>query len=160
MINKNLFLISIILFAIFSRFIPHPPNFTPITAIALLSSKGFTNRWTIFLIPIISLFISDLFLGLHDSIPFVYGAFILITLLGISVKKISIGTVLISSAIFFLISNFGVWFYNYPITLDGLISCFTLAIPFFINTILGDLFYSAIMIYPYYALQKNNLISV
>ena len=159
MINKNSFLVSIILFAIFSRFIPHPPNFTPITAIALLSSKGFTTRWTIFLIPIISLFISDLFLRLHNSIPFVYGAFILITLLGISAKKISIGTVLMSSTIFFLVSNFGVWFYNYPITLDGLISCYALAIPFFLNTILGDLFYSVIMIYPYYALKKNNLIS-
>ena len=112
------------------------------------------------MIPLISLFISDLFLGFHDTIPFVYGAFILITLLGKMAKKITLGTVLMSSAIFFLISNFGVWFYNYPITLDGLISCFTLAIPFFINTILGDLFYSAIMIYPYYALQKNNVISV
>ncbi len=159
MVNKNFFLISIILFAIFSRFIPHPPNFTPITAIALLSSKGFTNRWIILLIPMISLFISDLFLGLHDSIPFVYGAFILITLLGISAKKIEISTVLMSSTIFFLVSNFGVWFYNYPITLDGLISCYALAIPFFLNTILGDLFYSVIMIYPYYALKKNNLIS-
>ena len=159
MVNKNFFLISIILFAIFSRFIPHPPNFTPITAIALLSSKGFTNRWIILLIPMISLFISDLFLGLHDSIPFVYGAFILITLLGMSAKKIEISTVLISSTIFFLVSNFGVWFYNYPITLDGLISCYALAIPFFLNTILGDLFYSVIMIYPYYALKKNNLIS-
>jgi len=159
MINKNSFLVSIILFAIFSRFIPHPPNFTPITAIALLSSKGFTNRWTIFLIPIISLFISDLFLGLHNSIPFVYGAFILITLLGISAKKISIGTVLMSSTIFFFITNFGVWFYNYPLTLNGLISCYTLAIPFFLNTILGDLVYSGIMIYSYYALRKNKLIS-
>jgi len=159
MINKNSFLVSIILFAIFSRFIPHPPNFTPITAIALLSSKGFTNRWTIFLIPIISLFISDLFLGLHDSIPFVYGAFILITLLGISAKKISIGTVLMSSIIFFFISNFGVWFYNYPLTLNGLISCYTLAIPFFRNNNLGDLVYSGIMIYPYYVLRKNKLIS-
>ena len=159
MINKNFFLVSIILFAIFSRFIPHPPNFTPITAIALLCSKGFTNRWIIFLIPIISLFISDLFLGLHDSIPFVYGAFILITFLGISVKKISIGTVLMSSTIFFLISNFGVWFYNYPLTLNGFISCYTLATPFFLNTILGDLTYCAIMIYPYYALLKNKLIS-
>ena len=159
MINKNFFLVLIILFAIFSRFIPHPPNFTPITAIALLSSKGFTNRWIIFLIPIISLFISDLFLGLHDLIPFVYCAFILITLLGISAKKISIGIVLMSSTIFFLISNVGVWFYNYPLTLNGLISCYTLAIPFFLNTILGDLAYCAIMIYPYYALRKNKLIS-
>mgnify|MGYP003314954668 FL=1 len=105
MINKNLFLISIILFAIFSRFIPHPPNFTPITAIALIAGKGFTNRWIIYVIPLISLFISDLFLGFHDTIPFVYGAFILITLLGKTAKKITLGTVLMSSAICFLILN-------------------------------------------------------
>ena len=89
MINKNVFLVSLIFFAILSRFLPHPPNFTPIAAIALLSSKGFVNRWVAFLIPIVSLFISDLFLGLHTTIPFVYGSFILIALLGRYVKKIN-----------------------------------------------------------------------
>tara|TARA_A100001015_G_scaffold13563_1_gene15818 strand:+ start:10688 stop:11170 length:483 start_codon:yes stop_codon:yes gene_type:complete len=159
MINKNVFLVSVIFIAILSRFIPHPPNFTPIAAIALLSSKGFNNRWVTLAIPIISLFISDLFLGLHATIPFVYGAFVLIALLGMTAKKISVGSVLLSSTIFFLVSNFGVWLVGYPITIDGLISCYTLAIPFFLNTILGDLVYSAVLIYPFYALQKKNLIT-
>ena len=88
MINKNVFVVSLIFLAVLSRFLPHPPNFTPIAAIALLSGKGFANRWIVFLIPIVSLFISDLFLGLHATIPFVYGSFVLIALLGRYVKKI------------------------------------------------------------------------
>ena len=59
MINKYIFLISVISFAILSRFLPHPPNFTPVAAIALLSSKGFNNRWIALLIPMIIMFISD-----------------------------------------------------------------------------------------------------
>ena len=135
MINKNVFVISLIFFAILSRFLPHPPNFTPIAAIALLSTKGFTNRWLMFLIPIMSLFISDLFLGLHATIPFVYTSFVLITLLGSYVKKINISAVLLSSTIFFLVSNFGVWLIQYPISFEGIIECYTLALPFFLNTV-------------------------
>ena len=160
MINKNIFLVSLIFFAILSRFLPHPPNFTPIAAIALLSSKGFTNRWVVFLIPIVSLFISDLFIGLHATIPFVYISFILIALLGMYVKKINIVSVLLSSTIFFLVSNFGVWLLYYPISVEGLIQCYTLALPFFLNTVLGDLVYGALLIYPFYALQRRNRFAV
>ena len=160
MINKNVFLVSLIFFAILSRFLPHPPNFTPIAAIALLSSKGFTNRWVVFLIPIVSLFISDLFIGLHATIPFVYISFILIALLGLYVKKINIVSVLLSSTIFFLVSNFGVWLLYYPITTEGLVQCYTLALPFFLNTVLGDLVYGALLIYPFYALQRRNKFAV
>ena len=159
MINKYIFLVSVISFAILSRFLPHPPNFTPVAAIALLSSKGFNNRWIGLLIPMIILFISDLVLGLHGSIPFVYGAFILISLFGSFVKKINIGVVLSSSVIFFLVSNFGVWFLYYPSTFTDLVTCYTLAIPFFLNTILGDLFFSALMIYSFYYMQKRQIIS-
>lgn len=160
MINKNVFVISVILFAVLSRFLPHPPNFTPIAAIALLSSKGFANRWVVFLIPIVSLFISDLILGLHATIPFVYASFVLIALLGMYVKKMNIGTVLLSSIIFFLVSNFGVWLLHYPISVEGLVQCYTLALPFFLNTILGDLVYGALLIYPFYVLQKRNRFAV
>ena len=156
MINKNVFVITLILLAVLSRFLPHPPNFTPIASIALLSSKGFTNRWIVFLIPISSLLISDLFLGLHRTIPFVYASFILIAALGIYVKKINIGTVLLSSTLFFLVSNFGVWVLHYPISFEGLVQCYSLALPFFINTILGDLVYGGLLIYPFYVLQKSN----
>ncbi len=159
MINKYIFLISVITFAVLSRFLPHPPNFTPVAAIALLSCKGFNNRWIAIIIPIIIMFISDLVLGLHGSIPFVYGAFILISLFGSFVKKINIGVVLSSSVIFFLVSNFGVWFLYYPSTFTDLVTCYTLAIPFFLNTILGDLFFSALMIYSFYYMQKRQIIS-
>ena len=160
MINKNVFLVSLIFFAILSRFLPHPPNFTPIAAIALLSSKGFNNRWVVFLIPIVSLFISDLFIGLHATIPFVYISFILIALLGMYVKKINVVSVLLSSTIFFLVSNFGVWLLYYPISTEGLVQCYTLALPFFLNTVLGDLVYGALLIYPFYALQRRNKFAV
>ena len=160
MINKNVFVVSLIFFAILSRFLPHPPNFTPIAAIALLSSKGFTNRWVVFLIPIVSLLISDLFIGLHATIPFVYISFILIALLGMYVKKINIVSVLLSSTIFFLVSNFGVWLLYYPISTEGLVQCYTLALPFFLNTVLGDLVYGALLIYPFYALQRRNKFAV
>ena len=160
MINKHVFLVSLIFFAILSRFLPHPPNFTPIAAIALLSSKGFNNRWVVFLIPIVSLFISDLFIGLHATIPFVYISFILIALLGLYVKKINIFSVLLSSTIFFLVSNLGVWLLYYPISTEGLVQCYTLALPFFLNTVLGDLVYGALLIYPFYALQRRNKFAV
>ena len=160
MINKYVFVISVIFFAVLSRFLPHPPNFTPIAAIALLSSKGFDNRWIVFLIPLVSLFISDLFLGLHATLPFIYVSFILITLLGCYVRKVNIGTVLLSSTIFFLVSNFGVWLLHYPSTIGGILQCYSLALPFFLNTILGDLVYGALLIYPFYALHKKNLLSV
>ena len=159
MINKYIFLISVISFAVLSRFLPHPPNFTPVAAIALLSCKGFNNRWIAIIIPMIIMFISDLVLGLHGSIPFVYGAFILISIFGSFVKKINIGVVLSSSVIFFLVSNFGVWFLYYPSTFTDLVTCYTLAIPFFLNTILGDLFFSALMIYSFYYMQKRQIIS-
>ena len=160
MINKYIFVISVIFFAVLSRFLPHPPNFAPISAIALLSSKGFDNLKVAFLIPLVSLFISDLFLGLYASLPFVYFSFILIILLGRYVKKVNIGTVLFSSSIFFLVSNFGVWLLHYPNTVDGLIQCYNLALPFFLNTVLGDLVYGALLIYPFYVLEKRNLLAV
>lgn len=160
MINKSVFVVSLIFFAILSRFLPHPPNFTPITAIALLSTKGFINRWVAFLIPIVSLFISDLFLGLHSTIPFVYGSFILIAMLGRYVKKINILTVLLSSSIFFLVTNLGVWLLHYPLSIEGLFQCYILALPFFLNTVIGDLVYGALLIYPFYALQKRNRFAV
>jgi hypothetical protein len=119
MINKHVFVISVIIFAVMTRFLPHPPNFTPLGAIALLSSKGLSDRWIVFAIPVISLFISDLIIGLHATIPFVYASFVLITLLGMTVKKINVGTILLSSVIFFIVSNFGVWLLYYPQTLEG-----------------------------------------
>ena len=109
------------------------------------SAARFSNKFVAILIPFISLLLSDLFLGLSLINVFVYAGFGLILAVGFLTKKASISTVLLSSVLFFIVSNLGVWFLYYPITLEGLTSCFTLAIPFFTNTLLGDLVYTGVL---------------
>ena len=82
----------------------------------------------------------------------------LITFYGRLTKKISIVTVVISSIIFFVVTNFGVWLIGYPLTIEGFLACYLMAIPFFINTLLGDLFYSAIMIFSFNRLTKMQVV--
>ena len=165
--TRNLLAItSIILLAVISRVIPHPPNFAPITAIALLGSVYYKNKWQSIFIPIIIMFVSDLIIGLHGTIPFVYGAFLLITLVGFWLKKhfsyknLLIVT-LLSSVSFFLITNFGVWlvYDMYPKTFSGLIEAYVMAIPFFRNTLLGDLLYTSVLFGAVELMKRYNIIS-
>ena len=135
-------MIAIIVIAILSRLIPHPPNFTPITAVALFSIINFKNKYIGLSIPLICLIISDLILGISLINLFVYLSFILISGIGLIFGKINFKSILISSLIFFVVSNFGVWIIGYPKTLEGFITCYIAAIPFFGWTIAGDLFYS------------------
>ena len=141
-INKIHFVLGIIIVAILSRLIPHPPNFTPVTAVALFSIINFKNKYIGVSIPIICLFISDLIIGISLINLFVYFSFILISLIGNLIGKINIKSVLLSSIVFFLVTNFGVWLIGYPNTIEGLITCYVAAIPFFGWTIAGDFFYS------------------
>ena len=157
--NKNILVASIIILAILSRLVPHPPNFAPITGIALFSSKKLNNKLFSVFLPIIPLFISDLFIGISFINIFVYLSFILIYFLGSISPKIDAKTVFLSSVMFFILTNLGVWYLGYPKNIEGLISCFTLAIPFFVNTILGDLFYSFILFRSYKAAEKIKCIS-
>jgi hypothetical protein len=158
--KKLNFIIILIGIAILSRLIPHPPNFTPITAIALFSTIHFKNKILTYLIPIIGLFISDLILGLSMVNLFVYISFIVITFIGFKFQKINNYSILLSSTTFFIVSNFGVWILGYPKTIEGLILCYYMALPFFIYTIMGDLFYSYAMKYGLrYALNKKIVIA-
>ena len=158
--KKLNFIIILIGIAILSRLIPHPPNFTPITAIALFSTIHFKNKILTYLIPIIDLFISDLILGLSMVNLFVYLSFIVITFIGFKFQKINNYSILLSSTTFFIVSNFGVWILGYPKTIEGLIICYYMALPFFIYTIMGDLFYSYAMKYGLrYALNKKIVIA-
>ena len=142
--------VLLILFAALSRLIPHPMNFAPITAIALFSGT-YLNKKYAFIIPIIAMLLSDAVIGFHSSMVWVYGSFVIIALIGIwlkSHKRIGyvIGTTLASSIIFFVITNFGVWTSGYyGHTLNGLTECYVMAIPFFRNSVAGDLFYVALM---------------
>ena len=133
--------LAIIIFGILARLIPHPPNFSPVTAIALFSGLNFKNKKFAFLIPILILFISDLFIGISMINIFVYSGFLLVVQLGSKISSIRFLNIILASLIFFIISNFGVWIIGYPKTIDGLILCYTMAIPFFGYSLAGDLFF-------------------
>ena len=140
--KKQIIISSFILMAFLFRLIPHIPNVTPITAVALFSGVYFTNKKYAFIIPMVAMFLSDLILGFSSISLFVYAAFILVGYIGIASKKMSVKTILLSSISFFIITNFGVWLSWYPKSLNGLLECYTLAIPFFRNSLIGDFVFS------------------
>ena len=168
--KKNILLIvALIVIGILGRIIPHPPNFTPIIAIALLASHVFKNKWIVILTPLMAMWISDLvinnylYAGYYDSLLifsssflWVYGPIIFIALLGtVLIKKVKMSNIALSSIsgslIFFLVSNFGVWISGtmFPKSLFGLIECYTFALPFFGNALVGDLVYCTILFTSY-----------
>ncbi len=147
----------IITIAALLRLLPHPPNVAPIAAMALFGGVYLNKKYALIL-PLLALFISDLFLGFYGApmMSFVYGSFLLTGCIGIFLKNHKkpaaiISAALFSSLLFYLITNFGVWLTTplYPKTLSGLLNCYTMAIPFFRNTLLGDLFYTGIFFASY-----------
>ena len=149
---KFLVITGMVILAAFVRLIPHPPNFAPIAAMALFGGAYFSKRWAAFIIPILAMFLTDLILGLHSTMWAVYLSFVLIVVLGmVMIKQKKISNIFLASisasVLFFIITNFGVWasgmLYSKDIT--GLIACYTAAIPFFHYTLLGDLFFVALM---------------
>ncbi|MGE8721504.1 DUF6580 family putative transport protein [Leptospira terpstrae] len=142
--------ILMVIATVISRILPHPPNFTPILAVSLFSGAYLTDRRLALLIPILAMLVSDFFIGFHDLMPVVYGFMILAVLfgkqIGSSLSK-SFGYTVVGSVVFFVLTNFAVWATSgmYPLDGTGLVTCFTLAIPFFQNSIAGDLVYSGIL---------------
>ena len=155
--KKQIVIIAFMLFAVLFRLLPHLPNFTPITAIALFGGLYFSNKSMAYLVPLFIMVLSDLFLGFHTISIVVYAAFLLVSFIGTRTKKPSVFTILLSSISFFIITNFGVWLIGYPKTWTGLVECYTLAIPFFRNSLLGDFFYSGVMILGFNYVQKKYL---
>ena len=151
-----------ILLAAVSRLIPHPPNVTPIAAMALFGGAYFSHRAAAFLVPLAAMVLSDLFLGFHPTTPFVYGSFALIVLIGYGLRgRKTVFTVamaaLASSVLFFLVTNFGVWATGtlYPRTWTGLATAYLAALPFFRNTVLGDLVYVAVLFAGFALLERS-----
>lgn len=134
------------------RLVPHPPNFTPVAAIALLSGAYMPRRAISFAAPFGALLLSDSLLGFYPGAGFVYAGFALTILVGwiLSSRKspLSIAAAAVaSSVLFFVLTNFGVWLLSgmYSRTAAGLVDCYVAAIPFFRNSVAGDLFYSAVL---------------
>ncbi len=145
---RPLVLIAGILLAAASRLMPHPPNVTPIAAMALFGGAYFANPTAAYLVPLAAMGLSDLILGFHRTLPFVYGSFVLIVLIGYRLRRPrTVGSVTIaalaSSVLFFLVTNLGVWVTGtlYPKSWAGLAAAYLAALPFFRNTVLGDLSY-------------------
>jgi hypothetical protein len=150
---KNTVLVMMILGGALSRLIPHVPNLTAITAIALLGGAAFSSRTASIFVPLAAMWISDLILGFHNTMPFVYFAVALISLAsGFALKgpsrwaRLPIMTIA-SSLFFFIVTNFGVWMMDsfYPKTAGGLVTCYDMALPFLGTQVLGDLFYTGLI---------------
>ena len=145
-------LAGMILAAAAARLIPHAPNFTPIAAIALFGGAQFADKRLAFFVPLAAMLLSDLVLGFHSGMTFVYGSFALIVCLGLGLRSrrapLSIaGAALTASLLFFAVTNFGVWAAGmwYPRTFAGLVACYAAAVPFLQNTLAGDLFFTAVL---------------
>jgi hypothetical protein len=158
-------LTGLILLAAFSRMIPHPVNFSPLSAIVLFGAAHFTKKWQVFLIPIAATWLSDLFINnvmyskyyptftwFYEGFYWQYASYLLIGIFALPLfkkfnkKRILLGA-LGSTTIFFLISNLGCYVGNtfYPQNVGGLISCYAAGIPFIQGTFFGDLFYSILL---------------
>lgn len=166
-----------VLIAAFSRLLPHPQNFVPISAMALFSASYYNRKYLAFMMPILAMFLCDIVLtnvvyaGFYDKFVlfypgaiYTYMSFVVIALVGfVLLKKVSVGRViassLLASVIFFLISNFGTWasgLMPYSKDFSGLMTCYVAGIPFFKNTLLGDLFYCGVM-FGVYELVKTKV---
>ncbi|GAB1406033.1 hypothetical protein MASR1M74_32160 [Lentimicrobium sp.] len=130
---------------------------------ALFAGANINRKWLAMLLPLIALFISDLVLGFHSTMLYVYGAMALTVLIGFMLTKkakssqIAIASVS-SSILFFLITNFGAWYSGmmpYSRDFSGLIQAYVAGIPFFNIALAGDLFYTAIMFGSLYLVQKH-----
>lgn len=151
-----------VLVAAILRLVPHAPNFAPIGAMALFGGAYLGRRYALAL-PIAAMFLSDLFIG-FDGITSrltVYGTFLVIGLIGLwlrerkSFQNVVLAS-LAASVLFFVTTNFGVWAFGtiYPRTVEGLVACYVAAIPFFRNTLAGDLFYTGVFFGGYALVSK------
>ena len=147
----------IFFFLTISRLIPHEPNVTPILSLSILGFLFSTILWVKVLIVLGSMFFSDLIIGTHDFILYVY--FSLIILIIFSNSKNYIYMIFFGPLIFFIITNFGVWLNSsyYTKNINGLIESFYMAIPFFKNTILSTFFYCILILLTknFYQIQKK-----
>lgn len=139
------FVLAFILVAAVIRILPHAPNFSPVTALALFGGALIARKTLALCLPLLAMILSDLVLGFHSGVPSVYGAFALVAIVGFGLReRRSVGRLALSSLsgtmIFFFVTNFAVWTRGtlYPLTWTGLVECYVAAIPFLRNAALGD----------------------
>lgn len=159
---RNLTLLAIILAVALFRFLPHPPNVSPVMAISLFAGAFFVDRKLAFVVPFAAMLLSDMVLGFHGTMLYVYAALGLTVVIGFrlqqrrSVTGVALATVG-ASLLFFAITNFGVWAsgtHAYAMNTQGLLQTYIAGIPFLQNSLLGNLFFVALMFGGFSLLQK------
>lgn len=162
---RLLFAVSAILIAAATRILPHPPNFTAVGAMALFAGACMSNRWLGLLVPMTALFITDIFIGFHNTMWAVYGAVAITTMMGWAIqKRQNVLTITASSIIaaflFFYITNAAMWvvgFYTpdgfYPQTVAGLGMAIEAGIPFRNNGIISQLLYTGLLFGTFHAIK-------
>ena len=145
--NQYYVILFIILALAIARIIPHPPNFTPVLALTLYTSIYFGLRSSPFVI--LAFALSDYFLGFHQLLIFTWGSLAIISVIGMFGKSFlsRLSLLFLSSIIFFVCSNFGVWLFSefYTKDLEGLLQCYVLAIPFFTNTLISTFVFGILL---------------
>lgn len=159
-------IITLTIIGIISRLVPHLPNMTPVGATALFSSAKFGIKKGMVIL-LATMLITDVLIGLHPVMWATYGSFMITLLIGWWVqRKYSLSRfmtgILVSSIVFFIITNFAVWLVPLPSgmyakTLTGLIHCYVMALPFFRNSLIGDFFYGFIFYYGYELVKYVNV---
>ena len=161
--NTRLITLALIIFTIaMFRLLPHPPNVSPIAAMALFGGACFSDKRVAFLVPFLAMLLSDFILGLHDTMVYVYAGFALTVVIGFWIRKnMNTGRIAVavvgSSVLFFIISNFGAWFTSglYPMTIEGLMQAYIAAIPFFQHSLLGNIAFAALLFGGFAFLQRK-----
>lgn len=151
-----------IVLASLSRLIPHLPNFTAVSAVALFGAAYYDKKITAFLVPVTVLLLTDAIIGFYSGMVWVYSAFIVVALIGLALRNNVtvtrlIAASLLSSLSFYILTNLGVWMSTamYPHTFSGLTECYIAAIPFSRYEVMGTLFYSSLLFGVYYFAQKR-----
>ncbi|MBU1164997.1 hypothetical protein KKA15_05580 [Patescibacteria group bacterium] len=147
--NKLIVAALLIILGVSCRLLPHPFNFAPIAAVALFSAVYLGAMYAVTL-PVIAMVVGDIFIGFYEwqLMVAVYLCYAIIGLLGLIVRRYKsvetvLGASIGASVLFFIVTNLAVWYFSpwYGQTMQGLVNCYIVALPFFRNTIMGDMFY-------------------
>ncbi len=159
---KIITLVTIIFGIAMFRLLPHPPNVSPVAAMALFGGAYFVDKRMAFIVPFLALLFSDLIIGLHNTMLFVYAGVALTVFIGMkiqsNIKPVTVAvSAVVASVLFFLLTNFGSWAVGglYPISMNGLMQAYVAGIPFFQNSLLGDLGFVAVMFGGFSLLQDR-----
>lgn len=161
-IHRLIVIAAMILMAAAASLIPHPPNFTPLAAIALFAGACLNGRAS-FTLAFGALLARDAILGFHILMPAVYACYAFNVWLGRwlrdkqSPRRVAVAS-LVGSIVFFVGTNFAVWaaFDTYEHTARGLLACYVGGIPYFRNTVASDLIYSMAM-FGFFALAQMRI---